>query len=127
MNKILKIVIFGLIVWLIPTLVTLLASYVIGIYLFDVISALAIAITVIVFAYLYFKYVNTDYLKEGVVTGIVWLLISLVLDIALVFLQITKLTLMEYLIYVSPLYIIIPAITIGFGLYKGQMSENITE
>lgn len=125
-NKIFKIIIFGLIVWLIPTLVTLLISYLNELYLFDVISAIAIAVTVIVFAYLYFKDIQSHFIKEGVIIGIVWLLISLILDIILIFLGITKLSLNEYAIYVAPLYIIIPAITIGFGLYKDQMvSEDL--
>jgi hypothetical protein len=123
-NKVFRIIIFGLIVWLIPTIVTLLVSYSNGLYLFDVISAIAIAATVIVFTYLYFKDIQNKYIKEGVIIGIVWLLISLILDIILIFLGITKLSLNEYAIYVAPLYIIIPAITIGFGLYKDQMDAE---
>ncbi len=126
-NKIFKIIIFGLIVWLIPTLVTLLISYLNELYLFDVISAIAIAVTVIVFAYLYFKDIQSHFIKEGVIIGIVWLLISLILDIILIFLGITKLSLNEYAIYVAPLYIIIPAITIGFGLYKDLMGSEDLE
>ncbi len=124
MNKVLKIIGFGFIVWLIPTLVTLLAYYLNGMFLFDVISAIAIAVTVIVFAYLYYKDINAHFIKEGVMIGIVWLVISLVLDVVLILLGITKLSLMEYAIFVAPIYIIIPAITIGFGLYKDQMLKN---
>ncbi|MCE5214954.1 MAG: hypothetical protein LLF83_09585 [Methanobacterium sp.] len=127
MNKIFKILIFGLIVWIIPTLITLLVSYLNGLYLFDVISAIAIAVTVIVFVYLYFKDITAQYIKEGIIIGIVWLVISIVLDIVLILLGITKLSLNEYAIYIAPLYIIIPAITIGFGLYKDQMANGDIE
>lgn len=120
-KKILKIIGFGLIVWLIPTLITLLVSNLKFLNFFDVISAVAIAITVIIFSYLYLRDIDANFIKEGVILGIVWLIISLVLDVVLVFLGITKLSLMEYTIYFAPLYIIIPAITIGFGLYKDQM------
>jgi hypothetical protein len=127
MNKILKITGFGFIVWLIPTIITLLVSYLEFMSFFDVVSALAIAITVIVFTYLYFRDINVDLVKEGVIIGIVWLIMSLILDIVLIYLGITKLSLMEYAIYVAPLYVIVPAITIGFGLYKDQMMSKDRE
>lgn len=123
-NKILKIIGFGFIVWLIPTVITLIVSYLNGLYYFDVISAVAIAITVIVFTYLYFKDVSVHFIREGVILGLVWLVMSIVLDVVLIFLGINKLSLMEYTVYVIPLYIVLPAITIGFGLYKGQMAEK---
>lgn len=125
MNKYLKIISYGLIIWLIPTLVTLLASYLNALSFFDVISAIAIAITVIVFSYLYFEDVNVNFIKEGVILGVVWVVISIVLDIVLILLGITKLSLISYAANVIPLYIIIPAVTIGFGLYKDQMNQNI--
>lgn len=125
MNKSLKILGFGLIVWVIPTIITLLASYFGGPYLFDVISAVSITISVIVFAYIYFRDITTHFIREGVTIGIVWVIISLVLDVVLIFLNINKVSLMEYAVYIAPLYIIIPAITIGLGLYRNQMDENI--
>jgi hypothetical protein len=128
MNKIIKITGFGFIVWLIPTIITLLVSYLKFMSFFDVISALAIAVTVIVFTYLYFRDINVNLVKEGVIIGMVWLIMSLILDIVLIYLGITKLSLMEYAIYVAPLYVIVPAITIGFGLYKDQIiSKDIEE
>lgn len=121
MNKNLKIIGYGFIVWLIPTLITLSVSYLNVLSFFDVISAIAIAVTVIIFSYLYFKDIHAHFTKEGVIIGLVWLVISIVLDIALIFLGITQLTLTAYAINVAPLYIIIPAVTIGFGLYKEEM------
>lgn len=111
-------------VWFIPTITTLLFSYLSGMFLFDVISAVAIALTVIVFAYMYFKGVDGHYLKEGIVVGVVWLIISVVLDIVLILVGVTKLTLFQYIIYVAPLYVIVPAITIGFGLYWEQINAD---
>jgi hypothetical protein len=120
-KKILKITTFGFIVWLIPTLITLLLSYLSGMFFFDLISAVSIALTVIVFAYIYFKDVEDHYVKEGIVIGLFWLIISIILDIILILVGVTKLTLAQYSVYVAPLYVIIPAITIGFGLYGDQM------
>ena len=127
LKNILKIIVLGFIVWLIPTIITYITSFTSGLYLFDIISALSIAITVIVFSYLYFKKVNSHYIREGFIIGVVWLLISIVLDIILVLMGITKLTLTQYAVFVAPSYIIIPAVTIGFGLYKDQMIEKKDE
>jgi len=123
-KKILKISSFGFVVWLIPTLITLLLSFLNEIFFFDVISAVSIALTVTVLSYIYFKDEGVHYVKEGMIIGLIWLIISIVLDIILILLGVTKLTLVQYSVYVAPLYVIIPAITIGFGLYKDQMREN---
>lgn len=98
-------------------------SYLNVLYYFDVVAALAIAITVIVFSYLYFKDKTTHLIREGVTIAVMWLLITLVLDVLLIYLGISDVSLIEYAITVLPLYIIIPAITLGFGLYKNQMTQ----
>ena len=123
----LKIITFGFMVWLIPTIVTYITSFTSGLYLFEIISALSIAITVIIFAYLYFIDLDSHFIKYGIIIGVIWIIISIVLDIILVLLGITKLTLSQYLFYVAPIYIIIPAVTIGFGLYKDQIKEKQEE
>lgn len=123
----LKIITFGFMVWLIPTIVTYITSLTSGLYLFEIISALSIAITVIIFAYLYFIDLDSHFIRDGIILGMIWIIISIVLDIVLVLLGITKLTLSQYLFYVAPIYIIIPAVTIGFGLYKDQIKEKQEE
>lgn len=123
----LKIITFGFMVWLIPTIVTYITSFTSGLYLFEIISALSIAITVIIFAYIYFKDLDSHFIRDGIILGMIWIIISIVLDIILVLLGITKLTLSQYLFYVAPIYIIIPAVTIGFGLYKDQIKEKQEE
>lgn len=124
LNKILKIIIFGFVVWIIPTIATFLVSYLNELYIFDIVAAVTIAAPVIVFTYLYFVEINTHFLIEGVTIAVVWLAISIVLDILLIFIGISQTNLVEYAITVVPLYIIIPAITIGFGLYNDQMAET---
>ncbi|HEY0196344.1 MAG TPA: hypothetical protein VGC02_02105 [Methanobacterium sp.] len=124
LNKILKIIIFGFVVWIIPTIATFLVSYLNELYIFDIVAAVAIAAPVIVFAYLYFVEINTYFIMEGVTIAVAWLAISIVLDIVLIFIGISQTNLIEYAITVVPLYIIIPAITIGLGLYNDQMAET---
>ena len=125
MNKNAKIINYGLLVWLIPSLITvILGSFMAAMNIFEIVSAAAIAVIVIIFSYLYFKGITENFIKEGILIGISWLIISIVLDIILIFLGISQLTLIDYAMYVAPLYIIIPAITIGLGLYMNQKMND---
>ncbi len=125
MNKNAKIINYGLLVWLIPSLITvILGPFIAAMNIFEIVSAAAIAVIVIIFSYLYFKGITEDFIKEGILIGIIWLVISIVLDIILVLLGISQLTLTNYAMYVAPLYIIIPAITIGLGLYMNQKMND---
>ena len=125
MNKNAKIINYGLFVWLIPSLITvILGPFIAAMNIFEIVSAVAIAVTVIVFSYLYLKGITENFIKESVLVGISWLIISIVLDIILILLGISQLTLTNYTIYVAPLYIIIPAITIGLGLYLNQRRND---
>ncbi|BDZ70167.1 hypothetical protein [Methanobacterium petrolearium] len=124
LNKIFKLIGFGFIIWLIPTLATLSVSYLDALNYFDVISPVSIAVTVIALTYLYFRDINENYVREGIMCGIIWLIISMALDIMLIFLGINKITLIEYVIDIAPIYIIIPAITIVLGLYRNQNQDT---
>ena len=125
MNKNAKIINYGLLVWLIPSLITvILGSFLAAMNIFEIVSAAAIAVIVIIFSYLYFKGITENFIKESILIGISWLIISIVLDIILIFLGISQLTLIDYAMYVAPLYIIIPAITIGLGLYMNQRMND---
>jgi len=125
MNKNAKIINYGLLVWLIPSLITvILGSFSAAMNIFEIVSAAAIAVTVIVFSYFYFRGITKNFIKEGVLIGITWLIINIVLDIIMVLLGISELRLNSYMLYVAPLYIIIPAITIGLGLYMNQRMND---
>jgi hypothetical protein len=124
MNKNLKIVNYGFLVWLIPSLVSVTSTFFSGaMNIFEIISAVAIAVTVIVFSYLYLSSITVNFIKEGVLIGISWLIINIVLDLILIAAGISQLSLTSYVMYVAPLYIIIPAITIGLGLYMNRMND----
>ena len=125
MNKNAKIINYGLLVWLIPSLITVISgSFITAMNIFEIVSAVAIALTVTAFSYLYLKAITENFIKESVLVGISWLIISIVLDIIMVMLGISELSLNNYMTYVAPLYIIVPAITIGLGLYMNQKMND---
>jgi hypothetical protein len=125
-KKILEIIGFGFIVWLIPTIVTYFASDTGSVQLYDFTASVAIGGSAVVLSYIYFKDITSHFVREGVILAIVWVLITIVLDVVLIYLGISKTSLLEYAVTVVPLYVIIPAITIGFGLYLDQMVANVS-
>ncbi|OPY19631.1 MAG: hypothetical protein A4E26_02246 [Methanobacterium sp. PtaU1.Bin097] len=125
-KKILEIIGFGFIVWLIPTIVTYFASDAGSVQLYDFTASVAIGGSAVVLSYIYFKDITSHFVREGVILAIVWVLITIVLDVVLIYLGISKTSLLEYAVTVVPLYVIIPAITIGFGLYLDQMVANVS-
>lgn len=108
---------YGFLVWLIPFIVsfiifptkTSLSA------LFESIMPVVITICVVVFSILYFGKVEADFLKEGILLGIIWLVISLVVDLLLFMEGPMKMTFVDYMMDVGLTYLMIPTITIGFG------------
>ena len=125
-KKILEIIGFGFIVWLIPTIVTYFASDAGSVQLYDFTASVAIGGSAVVLSYIYFKDITSHFVREGVILAIVWVLTTIVLDVVLIYLGISKTSLIEYAVTIVPLYVIIPAITIGFGLYLDQMVANVS-
>ena len=85
MNHILKIVGFGLVMWLIPFIVSLII-YPLKISfdpLFESIMPVVITLTVVLLSAAYFIDVNTNFLKEGIIIGGSWFLISILIDLIL--------------------------------------------
>jgi len=116
--KILKLIGYGFLVWLIPTIITSALIIFPNItYLFDIVSALSLIISAAVFSYLYFKEVNINFIKEGIITGITWLILSIVFDLIMIIVGISTISLTSYALLVAPLYVIIPVITVSYGLH----------
>lgn len=121
MNKNAKIANYGLLVWLIPSFITVaLSSSLSPINFFEIVSVISIAITTFIFTYLYFMSINENFVKEGILTGVIWFIISIFLDLILIWVGISQLSLNVYVMYIVPLYLIIPVVTIGSGFYMNQ-------
>ena len=118
MNKNLKIVLFGFLVWLIPFMVSFfIYPLKTPMYsLFESIMSLLIAVAAVIFSYFYFKDIGTNFVREGVVTGIVWFIIAIVIDLVM-FLPASPMHMnfTEYMMTVGVKYLIIPVVTIGSG------------
>ena len=118
MNKNLKIVLYGFLVWLIPFTVSFfIYPLKTPMYsLFESIMSVLIAAVAIVFSYLYFKDIKTNFVMEGIVTGVVWFIIAIVIDL-LMFMPASPMHMnfTDYMMTIGVKYLIIPVVTVGTG------------
>ena len=62
----------------------------------------------------YFKLVDDDFVRNGIIVGVSWLTINIVLDV-LVLIPIMKITLADYFVTIGLSYLAIPTISIAMG------------
>jgi hypothetical protein len=118
MNKYIRLVGFGFLIWLIPFLV----SFVIFPLkssdrpLFESIMPVTLVLAVMVFSVLYFKKGEKQSLTEGAIVGIVWFIISILIDL-LLFLPPSpmQMSFIDYMMDIGLTYLIILIIPIGIG------------
>ena len=126
MNQYLKVVLYGFLVWLLPLVVSLFIYplKVAGSPLFESIMPLVISLTVVVLAFFYLKNLDGDYVKEGVIMGVFWFTISIIIDLVL-FLSPSALQMSftDYLMDIGITYLMIPFITIGMGLVAAETKK----
>lgn len=84
--------------------------------LFESIMALVLAAIVVVASAVHFNRVKEGYLKEGFSIGFLWLAICLLLDIPVYLYGPAGMPWNDYLADIGLTYIMIPTITIGFGV-----------
>ena len=118
MHSLKKSILFGFLVWLFPFIVAFLMFPIheSNRPLFESIMPLVIAISVVVFTCLYFKSVDKNIKAEGAKLGIIFLLISLVIDLIL-FMPDSPMH-MSFINYIADIgltYLMIPVITVGMA------------
>ena len=118
MASIRKALLFGFLVWLIPFVV----AFAVFPFretnraLFESIMAVVLALATVFFGVLYVRGVTRRFVIEGVLIGVIWYAISVVIDAPLMLLGgPMKMTFGEYMADIGLSYLLIPAITIGLG------------
>jgi len=117
MKSIKKGILFGFLVWVIPFVVAILIFPIRNNDrpLFESIMPVVVVLCVVIFACLYFKRLEGKLLREGIIIGVVWLAISLVLDLIMFMQGPMQMPLVDYLKDIGLTYLMIPTITIGLG------------
>lgn len=119
MKSIKSALLFALAVWIIPFVV---AMFIFPIResnrpLFESIMPVAVGIAVVIFTILYFKKVESNFVKEGVLLGIVFFCVSFIIDLSMFMWGPMKMSFGEYLSDIGVTYLLMPVITIGFGYF----------
>jgi hypothetical protein len=74
----------------------------------------------------YFKDIRTDYVKEGIMIGVIWLIINLGVDMVLVSAEFFPMTVTQYFTDIGLRYLSIPIITTGIGYALHQNTRHYT-
>ena len=117
MRRVWKIVLYGILTWLIPFVVSM------AIFplhdgerpLFESIMPVVVVGCAVVFGALYLRRLEAAFLREGLVIGLAWLVISLVIDLPLFSAGPMAMPLTDYIKDIGLTYLIIPVVTVGMG------------
>ncbi|PJA89919.1 MAG: hypothetical protein CO137_01690 [Candidatus Magasanikbacteria bacterium CG_4_9_14_3_um_filter_32_9] len=125
-KKIGKLILFGFFVWLIPFTISILffnknGELLIDVFLFKSIMIVIGTFTGACILVWYFKKVKINFLKTSIVVGLVWFLISIVLDL-IVLLPMSGMSVGSYFSEIGIRYLSLPilAITVGYLLEKNK-------
>jgi uncharacterized membrane protein YpjA len=119
LNKHLKNILYGFLAWLIPFVASFFfytreGKLTIDIFLFKSIMIVVGSISAAILLLLYFRRINADYLKEGILVGLTWLGINLLLDL-LVLIPMSGMSIADYFTRIGITYLVIPVMSITVG------------
>ena len=127
MASVRKAILFGFLIWLVPFVVAVVIFPLreSSRSLFESIMPVVVTTVAVTLAVRYFCQVTHDYMREGVLVGVLWLAICVLIDAPLMlFGGPMQMTLGEYMGDISLTYVIIPAITVGIGAALGSGREG---
>jgi len=119
MKRYLRICLYGFLAWLIP-FVTAFFFYskegklAIDIFLFKSIMIVVGSISAAYLLITYFKKVNSGFLKEGIIVGVVWFGLNIVLDL-LILVPMSGMTIPAYFTQIGLRYLAMPAMSVAVG------------
>ena len=107
---------YGFIVWLVPYVasIPLLGLMQTDVHFFKTIMIIVGGLTGAVCVILYFNKVEKNYLEEGIMVGLIWLLINWILDFVAL-LPLSKMPIDRYFLEIGLRYLVMPAMTVPVG------------
>ncbi|MBI5060696.1 MAG: hypothetical protein HZB67_00100 [Candidatus Aenigmarchaeota archaeon] len=111
-------ILYGVLVWLVPFITGFLAYSIrtSNRVLFESAMPVVVAFSVVLFSTLYLKNVGGNFLKEGILLGILWFVISIAIDLVMFMPESPmKMSFAEYIMDIGLTYLIIPVTCIGSG------------
>ena len=119
MDKNIRNILYGFLAWLIP-FVTAFFFYsqdgglVIDIFLFKSIMIVVGAISGAFLLISYFKKISNSYLREGIIVGLTWFSINIILDL-LVLIPMSGMSVADYFTQIGLRYLVMPVMSIMVG------------
>ena len=83
--------------------------------LFEAIMPVVLTVFCVLFANLYFRKLKSNFVREGLILGVLWFVVRVVIDLPLLTLSPLNMSFVEYMKDIGLTYLILPAITTGFG------------
>ena len=119
MNKCIKISLYGFLTWLIPFVISFLfyskdGQPVIDVFLFKSIMIVVGSGTGATLLVLYFKKIKEHYLKEGIIVGLLWFAINIILDLV-VLVPMSDIEIGTYFAQIGLRYLVIPIMSVAIG------------
>lgn len=119
MNKYIRNVLYGFLAWLIPFIASFFfftseGKLTINELFFKSIMVVVGSFSAAVLLILYFKNINADYLKEGIIVGVIWFVINIGLDL-LILIPMSGKSIPDYFTQIGLGYLAIPAMSIAVG------------
>jgi len=128
MHFIVKIILYGILVWLVPFVIAIPFYSPEGIllvdeHLFKTVMILSGGGTGAILLVLLFRDIKQDYVKKGVIIGLVWLVINWLLDIGILF-PLSGMDVSTYLNQIGLRYFMIPIMSIMAGYIAYTATKN---
>ena len=119
MNKHIRNILYGFLVWLIPFVASFFfyskeGGLTIDIFLFKSIMIVVGSISAAILLVSYFKKIGTAYLKEGITVGLTWFGINILLDL-LVLIPMSGMSVADYFTQIGIRYLVMPVMSIMVG------------
>ncbi|MDE3090428.1 MAG: hypothetical protein KGJ80_13685 [Chloroflexota bacterium] len=118
MNKLLKLIGFGFLTWLVPFIISILVFplHASSRAFFEAIMAVVVTIVAVVFSILYLRQVRSGFVGEGALIGVAWFVVNLLIDL-LLFLPPSpmQMSFPDYMADIGLTYLIYPVVSMGFG------------
>jgi hypothetical protein len=116
MKKFLKVAFLGFLVWLICFIIGFIVWPLHESHFMFFKSIMVVSSTIVGILLLahHFRGISSNFVKEGIVVGVIWFVVNIVLDL-IVLVGILKTPLVEYLISPGIGYLNMPVISIGIG------------
>ena len=120
MKKYLKNILYGFLAWLIPFVISIFffsseGGLTIDVFLFKTIMIVVGSISVAFLLVFYFKHIMTNYVKEGIIVGIVWFAVNILLDI-IILIPMTGMSIADYFPQIGLRYLVMPVMSVMVGV-----------